>query len=147
MRQVRIRWRNVGRIVGALAALVVALFAAPALLAPPEPAPLPDDVGLEAGATGFVYEAPEEHRPHPKQPEPRREPEAKPKRPAPRHDRADERPRKSPPPAPVAPSPPAPAPAPAPTPVSAPAPPSPPSPAAPAPAPSSPVKQEFGFEP
>jgi outer membrane biosynthesis protein TonB len=143
MRHVRIRWRNVARFVGALAALVVALFAAPALLAPPEPAPLPDDVGLEAGATGFVYEAPEEQRePRPNTPEPRREPKPRPERPAPRHEHVEETPRKAAAPAPV--TPPPPVPAPAPSPIGAPAPP--PTPAAP-PAPSSPVKQEFGFEP
>ena len=142
MRHTRIRGRNVARVVGALAAVAAAVFVAPALLAPPEPAPLPDDVGLEAGATGFVYEPREEHKPPPKQPEPRREPEPKPKRPPPRHDHVEERPRRAPPPAPATPPPPAPAPAP----VTAPAPP-PQTPAAPAPAPSSPVKQEFGFEP
>ena len=146
MRQVRIRWRNVARLVAALAALVVALFAAPTLLAPPEPAPLPDDVGLEAGVTGFVDV---EREPRARKPEAERESEPSPERPAVRDEHVGERHSKPPKPAPPPPTPapaPAPAPAPVPAPVSAPAP-SPAPTAAPPPEPGSPVEQEFGFEP
>jgi translation initiation factor IF-2 len=147
MRQVRIRWRNVARVGAALAAVAAAVFVAPALLAPPEPGPLPDDVGLETGATGVAYEV----RDGPKAETRRRRPKPEPERlEMPERVATPERHRGDDEAEPVAPAPvasPAPAPPPAPAPV-APAP-APPVDAAPPsdPEPSSPVREEFGFEP
>jgi hypothetical protein len=142
-----IRWRNVGRIGAGIAALGAALVVAPRLLDPGEPPPLPDDVGLEVGATGFVYEPTPAQRPrgNPEHPEP---PEPKP-RPKPREHReepkpklgADRSPERSPPSPAQAPPPPPPPQPPASTPAPAPAPPLAPEPE------ESPVEQEFGFEP
>jgi hypothetical protein len=152
MRHARIRWRNVARVAGALAAVAAAVFVAPALLAPPEPAPLPDDVGLETGATGVAYEVPEETKPDReavREARPHRPPDDPPRPVVPRNEhRGDDEPQDvSPGPAaapaattPPAPAPVAPAPAPAPTAVAS-------APPVPEPEPSSPVREEFGFEP
>ena len=51
MDRARIRWRNVGRIAGGLGAAGLLVVVVPGLLEPPEPPPLPDDVGLATGAT------------------------------------------------------------------------------------------------
>jgi hypothetical protein len=155
MKRPVVRWRNVGRAAGAVAAVGLAVVVAPRLLDPGEPPPLPDDVGLEVGATGFAYDPPEPRRPD-REPErrqpaprpgPKPEPEPKPK-PRPRPDEAgdhDPEPNHGRPHTPLAPvSAPADPPPPAPVP--------PPAPAAPPPAPPPepqrpPVEQEFGFEP
>jgi hypothetical protein len=50
----RIRWRNVGRLAAGVAGGGVLLVVMPGLLDPPEPPPLPADVGLATGASGAV---------------------------------------------------------------------------------------------
>ena len=58
MARTLIRWRNVGSLAGGVAVGAVALFAGADLLEPPSPEPLPADVGLATGASGFRgYEA------------------------------------------------------------------------------------------
>src|SRR5918996_301808 len=55
----RIRWQNVGRLAAGAVAGGALLFVAPGLLDPPDPPPLPADVGLATGATGPVAAVPE----------------------------------------------------------------------------------------
>jgi hypothetical protein len=55
----RIRWQNVGRLAAGAVAGGALLFVAPGLLDPPDPPPLPADVGLATGATGPVGALPE----------------------------------------------------------------------------------------
>jgi neural Wiskott-Aldrich syndrome protein len=50
----RIRWRNVGRLAAGVAGGGVLLIVGPGLLDPPEPPPLPADVGLATGASEAV---------------------------------------------------------------------------------------------
>ena len=50
----RIRWKNVGRLVAGLGTGGLLIAVVPGLLEPPEPPPIPADVGLTQGATGFA---------------------------------------------------------------------------------------------
>jgi hypothetical protein len=52
MEHARIRWRNVGRVAAGVGAGGLLIAFAPGLLEPPDPPPLPADVGLATGATG-----------------------------------------------------------------------------------------------
>ena len=56
MDRTRIRWSKLGRLVAGLVGAAALIAVVPGLLAAPEPAPLPDDVGLTGGATGaYAY--------------------------------------------------------------------------------------------
>jgi hypothetical protein len=57
MERTRIRWGNLGRLVGGLGAGGLLLFVVPGLIQAPEPPPLAADVGLTSGATGAYADA------------------------------------------------------------------------------------------
>jgi hypothetical protein len=57
MDRTRIRWSNLGRLVGGLSAGGLLLFVVPGLVDAPEPPPLASDVGLTSGATGALADA------------------------------------------------------------------------------------------
>ena len=54
MDRTRIRWKNVGRLAGGIAAGAALIAVVPGLLQPGAPAPLPPDVGLETGTSGAI---------------------------------------------------------------------------------------------
>jgi len=60
MARTRIRWRNVGRVATAVGAGGLLIGVVPGMLEPPDPEPLPADVGLATGATGAHAYAPAE---------------------------------------------------------------------------------------
>jgi hypothetical protein len=160
MDRTRIRWRNVGRLAAALGGAAALVGVLPGLLTPPEPEPLPSDVGLVAGTTGAHAYAPPKpsrtarrgpagggrnHRRRgaaPERPRPDRSPSPLPAETpgngSPQASRLTGAPAppEPPPASPPAPGPtpaPEPAPAPAPEPAPVPAPPRPPQPSPPAP--------------
>ncbi len=54
MDRTRIRWKNVARLAGGVAAGATLIAVVPGLLQPGAPAPLPPDVGLETGTSGAI---------------------------------------------------------------------------------------------
>jgi hypothetical protein len=147
----RIRWSSLGRPIAAALATIVAIALLPGLLAPPEPPPLPADVGLPRAAAVNLDAAP---RPLPRSTPDRRRPPGD-RRPSERQGRRAperDRDRSEPPPdtpAPAASAAGAPAPAAPPAPVPEPIPPPPPQPAvsAPPPPPPAPVAASAAPEP
>ncbi len=74
MGRARIRWRNVGRLAAAVGAGGMLIGVVPGMLEPPEPEPLPADVGLATGTTGaYAYSPPEPRRSEPRAQPPRPE--------------------------------------------------------------------------
>jgi hypothetical protein len=59
----QIRWKNVGRLAAGAAGAGALLVVAPGLFEPPQPPPLPADVGLATGATGVTTEVPDPEAP------------------------------------------------------------------------------------
>jgi hypothetical protein len=137
MDRTRIRWSNVGRLLGGVGAGGLLLVVVPGLIEPSDPPPLPADVGLATGATGAYVTAPatDHDRDRDHRASPDRDRRARPSSPRPPERARSPRPPERPPAQPSGEPAPAPAPpVPAPAPVTA--------PAAPAPPPEPPAEDE-----
>jgi hypothetical protein len=161
MDRTRIRWRNVGRLAAAVGGAGLLVGVVPGLVEPPEPKPLPADVGLATPAGAYAYEPPgrarggrsegdtrgrgprdgRERQPRPSPERPRRRPTVEPDAGPPPKPAPESTPEPAPAPDPAPAPAPAPEPAPTPAPEPAPAPAPPPAPSAP-PAPSPPPAPE-----